>query len=235
MLVLTSFLRDTNLIFIMQGVIIGTVFIVFSYLSGERLGMGDAILFGIFSMYWGARDSMIILWIGFTLSGIFGVILLLRKKIDKEGELPFLPFMAMGHYIWLRLVSSQKAVYTVEIACIMPIVILIITGVILTTFYFHDKNILYSKVYETGVIGRQMYHNPEGVVVEKLESFMDEKCVPKMLLFSQVEYSIEVDKDEILIEASMEKASRRVTVQRQYQLNHGEEEIRKMITTKELY
>ena len=42
---------------------------------------------------------------------------------------------------------------TVEMSFLMPMVLFLIMGCILTAFYYHDKNILSGAAYETAVVG----------------------------------------------------------------------------------
>lgn len=132
----------------------------------------------------------------------------------------------MGYTFYLN--QKYKAVYTVEIAFIMPVIILLLSGVILTGFYFHDKNVLYGKIYEMGSISRQEYRSPEGIDTGKLELVLSESCQNKLLLFTDVSCSIVEDSNGVLITGEMKSRGRKVTSSKYFTLNDVENSIRKI-------
>ena len=46
-----------------------------------------------------------------------------------------------------------KGSMTVEMSFLMPMIMFLIMGCILTVFYYHDKNVLSGAAYETAVAG----------------------------------------------------------------------------------
>lgn len=228
-LILWSYVSGlTGVVYLMQGAVMGAVFVMVSYITKEKIGMGDAILIGLLTMSIGIRSTIPVLLVAFFMSAIVGVGLLLVKLINRNEELAFLPYMSIGYWLCHRMNVRHKGVYTLEFAFIMPILMLIFTGIIITSFYFHDKNILYSKVYEVGTIARQMYHDPEGIDRKQLGDFLEEKCKSKLILFSNLDYEFTIEEDYITIDASMQKGQKKIEISRSYHFNDMEQVIRKV-------
>lgn len=160
----------------------------------------------------------------FLYSALLGVIFLLTIKRKEKRELPFLPCLFMGYVCYMNL--KYKAIYTVEIAFIMPVIILLLSGVVLSGFYFHDKNVLYGKIYEMGNIARQEYRMPEDLDLGKLESALTESFGQKLLLFEQVICTVEEENDGILITGEMEYQGKKLVSSQYFTFNDTEKNIR---------
>ena len=59
---------------------------------------------------------------------------------------------------------------TVEMSFLMPMVLFLIMGCILTAFYYHDKNILSGAAYETAVVGSTKTREKDGIKDGELET-----------------------------------------------------------------
>lgn len=215
---------------IIYGILLGGLVFLISYISKESVGKGDCWLILILAIYIGLVDTLQLLIVSFLSSAVSaGIYYIWRrakvKQVKMKGlQLPFLPFIFLGFMKHLN--RKYKGVYTVEIACIMPIIILLLSGIVLAGFYLHDKNVLYSKIYEFGSVARQEIRQPAGVDLEELEELVIENCRPKLLLFDNVSCQIEENSSEISIYGEMEFKGKRVSVSRVFALNDVERSIR---------
>ena len=84
-------------------------------------------------------------------------------------------------------VRSLSGIMTVEMAYLMPVLLLIFQLVVYSAFYYHDKMILLGAAGETAVIGAQ-YARKEDVRGEvNLQQFFQEQITGKLILFSGAE------------------------------------------------
>ncbi len=175
-------------------------------------------------------NSVHTLILAFSCSAAVGILYTVIQKSRgfdcqlRGKEHPFLPFLALGFLHYLN--RKYKAVYTVEVAYIMPLIILIISGVVISGFYLHDKNILYSKVYELGSIARQENRTPHDGRSIELEEVLINNCKGKLLLFQFIECEIEERDDVVRIYAKMEFMSKSVSIERVFAIDNVEENLR---------
>ena len=71
---------------------------------------------------------------------------------------------------------------TVEAAYLMPVIGMILAVSILALFYFHDKNIISSCAYETGVVGSTKAREKDGVSPDILIRAFQERIHGKCIL-----------------------------------------------------
>lgn len=66
------------------------------FLKAGAFGAGDVKLLAISGLYLGMGQNLMALVIGVLLAGIFCVTGILMKRIDRESEIPFGPFLCAG-------------------------------------------------------------------------------------------------------------------------------------------
>ena len=76
-----------------MGSSIGLLFLGFSFLSHEAIGKGDGFLFVILGWFLGMYQLIFLLFVAFTFSAIFSMVLLLMKKGNYKTSIPFMPFL----------------------------------------------------------------------------------------------------------------------------------------------
>jgi prepilin signal peptidase PulO-like enzyme (type II secretory pathway) len=79
--------------------IIGGILFIVSLLSKGAIGMGDVKLITCSALYIGGSRLMTALTVSFILSGIAGVIVLLKYRENRRKEIPFAPFLLIGTII----------------------------------------------------------------------------------------------------------------------------------------
>ena len=76
------------------GTLIGIAMLGLSKLTGEKIGYGDGIVIAVTGLFLGLFSNFVLICITSFLSGVFGIVLMLFKKADKNTEIPMAPFMA---------------------------------------------------------------------------------------------------------------------------------------------
>lgn len=102
---IVSAFRDDPQAFItgVVGMIPGIILAGVSILSGEKIGMGDAITVTLCGVYLGLYPILMILMISFIFTTIVGVILILLHRAKRDSSLPFVPFLAIAYAVIMSL------------------------------------------------------------------------------------------------------------------------------------
>lgn len=124
--------------------------------------------------------------------------------------------------------KTYKASTTIELALMMPVLLLVIIGVIHTSFYYHDKNVMYGKVYELGAIGKQQVRTKGALEPDELIAHFYDTCNDKLLLFTGIDCQVEELGDGMSIIVRAEKGMMVVSLEREYSYNYPEEHIRRL-------
>lgn len=122
--------------------------------------------------------------------------------------------------------TGYKGSFTIEIALLLPIIVVVFILCVWGGFYFHDKNILSSCAYETAVMGSTKARE-ENIVTEEMlrEAFM-ERINKKCILLSDVSVRIGITKERIEIEAIAERKTMKVIVRHTAAVTAPEDYIR---------
>lgn len=124
--------------------------------------------------------------------------------------------------------SYQKASFTVEIACLLPVFALIFVFSVWGAFYYHDKNILSACAYETAVVGSTRLRQKEEVTVSELETEFQERIKGKCILFENVQVSVQIGEEQIVVQAYARRREMGVKVIHTAAVTEPEDYIRKM-------
>ena len=79
---------------IVGGVAVGLILVLISYLSKEKVGMGDALIVTVSGLYLGFVNTIVLLWLSSLLTAVYCIF---RKK----KEAPFVPFLTFAYVIML--------------------------------------------------------------------------------------------------------------------------------------
>ena len=80
----------------------GGVFLLAALLWPGKVGLGDVKMMAIIGLYMGKETIMECIIVSLFLAALFGMTMLLRKKIDKTMGIPFAPFVFLAtifHYV----------------------------------------------------------------------------------------------------------------------------------------
>lgn len=152
-----------------------------------------------------------------------------RKETEKKEQDTI--FTVFGNWLsgGVRLVRTGcKASAIVEMAYLMPVVLLAFMLIIFSLFYYHDKVILVGAAYESAVVGSESYSFSGEVKTEQISNYFQNRIRRKMLFFSTASVEVKVEKDEIMIQAETRKRGMRIQVVQKAALLCPEKEIRKI-------
>ncbi len=96
LLVISLCLGTIGLLTVVSGLLVGAGAALISKLTGEKLGMGDAIVILICCPFVGAMEGLLALLAAFLTAAVFALGLLAVKHCGLKHELPFIPFMLAG-------------------------------------------------------------------------------------------------------------------------------------------
>lgn len=102
-----------------------------------------------------------------------------------------------------------KGSATVEAAVIVPLIIMMIAAITLILFYYHDKNIITGAAYEIAVVGSADSEFTKEELGEQLQDRLDKK----LLLFTKIYASVQMEKSKIIIQCNTAKKGMSISVQ----------------------
>ena len=124
--------------------------------------------------------------------------------------------------------KKLNAVMTIEMAVIIPFVLFMIMGLILTIFYFHDKNIVRGAVSETAVVGSTRTRESEEIEIEKLENFCRERLQGKCIFLVSHKIDVSVSDAEVMVEVTSAKREFSISAVSKAAVTEPERKIRNM-------
>lgn len=126
------------------------------------------------------------------------------------------------------LAKTYKASTTIELAMMMPVLLLVINAVIYAGFYYHDKNIIYGKVYELQGIGVQQDRLEQGVDIRELEEHYYESVDGKLLLFTEITCDVKEVSSGLNITVRAKRGRMSVEMAREVSIYYVEQNIRRL-------
>lgn len=123
-------------------------------------------------------------------------------------------------------VNYYKGSTTIELALMIPVVLLVIVVVIQSAFYYHDKNVIYGKVYELGAIVQQQERLVSGIDTQELEAHYKEGVDNKLILFSEITCSVKETTGGIKVNVTTEKGLMALKIEREFGLYYPEQNVR---------
>lgn len=84
---------------LLMGVIPGVLLILMSFLTKEKVGYGDGVMVIILGLVLGWPDSFLVYMLAQFGVLLFAIGLLAAKKISRDAQIPFAPFLAIGLFI----------------------------------------------------------------------------------------------------------------------------------------
>lgn len=77
----------------------GIVLFILAICTKEKIGIGDAFVVGILGIGYTVQNVVSILGISLFFVAIWAIGLLIIKKANRKTELPFLPYLFIGHLL----------------------------------------------------------------------------------------------------------------------------------------
>ena len=119
-----------------------------------------------------------------------------------------------------------KATMTIEMAVIIPLVLFIIMGLILTMFYFHDKNILSGAASEMVVVGSAKLRGSETISERELEVFCEERIQGKCIFLISHKIDVTISEEEVVAAVRASKKDFAIAVEKRAAVTEPEKKIR---------
>ena len=154
---------------------------------------------------------------------------------DKNVILSFSSDRISGDIYMVKLKGST----VVEMAYLMPVVLLCWMAVIFALFYYHDKNIIGGAAYETAIVGSEEWRWKKEIedgtyLIQAQDTTVKIQIKTSGLHYDTVSVETAVVKDEFEVTAGAQKRKMRVSVKRSAALTVPEEKIRRKKVLQEI-
>ena len=94
-------LQEESVFYLVSGMMIGIVMLLYGWFTKESIGYGDGCLFMMTGLFLGFWDNLALLVLASGLAGVSAVLLLLMKKRKKQDRIPFVPFVFVAYVCML--------------------------------------------------------------------------------------------------------------------------------------
>ena len=84
---------------ILGGVGVGVAMYIFSIISKEKIGKGDALLVMVTGLYLGFMNTVVLVWLSSVLAALVGLVLIRKYDNKADKEMPFVPFILLAYLI----------------------------------------------------------------------------------------------------------------------------------------
>lgn len=84
---------------ILGGVGVGVAMYIFSIISKEKIGKGDALLVMVTGLYLGFMNTIVLVWLSSVLAALVGLVLIRKYDNKADKEMPFVPFILLAYLI----------------------------------------------------------------------------------------------------------------------------------------
>ena len=87
---------DTSWTAMVMSILPGVMFWMLSFVTGEKVGYGDGWMLIMIGLYTGLWKCFLILLTGLVSESLLLLILLVVRRISKDRQIPFAPFLLFG-------------------------------------------------------------------------------------------------------------------------------------------
>lgn len=126
-----------------------------------------------------------------------------------------------------------KASTVVEMAYLMPVVLLCWMFVIFALFYYHDKSVMAGVAYEAAVVGAELWTEEDENRSVITEDYFRKRIDGKLLFYRTVEVRVQIEQKEVQVEASAVKYRMILYVEERVAITEPEKKVRDMAILKE--
>ena len=129
----------------------------------------------------------------------------------------------------LRVVNrTYEASTTVEMAYLMPVILLTWMLVIFALFYYHDKNIIAGAAYETAIVGSEQVQQGLEIDADRLYQYYKERIGRKMLFFPYATAEIAIEEKQIKVIGSAYSKGLKIEIEESAAVISPEKKLRKI-------
>lgn len=91
-----------NILQCVLGLIPGLLLLVLAWSTGKA-GYGDGAVLAIVGAFEGYRAGVVIWGISLCAIAVFALVLLCLKRVKRDTQLPYIPFLCGGYIVWIML------------------------------------------------------------------------------------------------------------------------------------
>ena len=121
-----------------------------------------------------------------------------------------------------------QASTVIEMAYLMPVVLLVWAFVIYLVLFFHDKVLISAAAYETAVVGSEIIHEEDEIDAERLEFYFSERIHRKLLFFRSVSVVVEKENNQIVVTSGATRKWMVIEVVQSAAITEPEKQLRKI-------
>lgn len=152
-----------------------------------------------------------------------------EEEIEKKESNPFCPFFDTGISGGMSLVRKECCASTiVEMAYLMPVVLLTWMLVIFALFYYHDKTLAIGAAYETVAVSSEWYKESDEVDIETVSKYFQNRIRGKLLFFSYMSADVQLESNWLTLDVSARRRGMRMNVVQKVEIRNPEKEIRRI-------
>lgn len=89
------YLNERDIVLLLD-MVPGFILTLAAFITKEKIGFGDSVAMIFIGSVVGYKAALIVLLVSLFLSGILSTVLLIIKKVKKDTEIPFVPFLSLG-------------------------------------------------------------------------------------------------------------------------------------------
>ena len=95
------FAQEESVFYLMTGMSVGIVLLLYSLVTHESIGYGDGCLFVMTGLFLGFWENLVLLLLASVLAGIGAAVLFFFRKKKKKERIPFVPFVFTAYVLLL--------------------------------------------------------------------------------------------------------------------------------------
>ena len=80
-----------------KGTLVGILVLLISHVSHGAVGDGDAYVLMVTGLVLSLQENLILLIGASVVAAVFGILLMVIKRVDRKKELPFIPFLSITY------------------------------------------------------------------------------------------------------------------------------------------
>lgn len=122
--------------------------------------------------------------------------------------------------------KKLKGSLTIEMSILIPAILLVFMGLILTVFYYYDKDIMHGAAYETVVWGSAKMREKEELTESELKAFCRERLEGKSIMMTSAVVNADIQEEEIIVGITSQKKGFSLSVEKRAAVTEPEKKIR---------
>lgn len=93
--------RNNSIYSVLGGIAMGALVLVFSLLSGGKIGPGDGVILMLTGLYLGAEKNLGLIVVSLFLAAVWALISVTLFHYGRKDKIPFVPFLFLAYFIMM--------------------------------------------------------------------------------------------------------------------------------------